>query len=35
MHEVISGIDTFESSAQRPLVENIALDYFGSGKSSG
>jgi hypothetical protein len=34
MYEVIGGIDTIQRLAQMFLVEDIALDYFGSGKSS-
>jgi hypothetical protein len=34
MYEVIGGIDTIQRFAQMYLVENIALDYFGPGKSS-
>ncbi|MGB8909640.1 MAG: hypothetical protein WCC84_12925 [Candidatus Cybelea sp.] len=35
MYKVISGFDTFECFAQMLPVEDIALDYFGSRKSSG
>ncbi|MFY9663797.1 MAG: hypothetical protein WAL67_02625 [Candidatus Cybelea sp.] len=35
MYEVISGIDTFEYVVQMLLVENISVEHFGSGKSSG
>src|SRR5580692_6734220 len=34
MDEIISGIDTFHRFAQMLFVEDIALNYFGSGKSS-
>jgi hypothetical protein len=35
MYEVIGGVNAFARSAQMVLVENIPLDYFSSGKSSG